>query len=88
MERIAVEKSQEKENVDKGKANLNFDDKLFVYFMESYGRVDKIEKEYHKVYLGMKHWYQYKRNTVWAEISSRLVGTSILTNRDTILSQA
>ena len=50
MERIAVEKSQEKENVDKGKANLNFDDKLFVYFMESYGRVDKIEKEYHKVF--------------------------------------
>ena len=50
MERIAVEKSEEKENVDKGKANLNFDDRLFSYFMESYGRVDKFEKEYHKVF--------------------------------------
>ena len=50
MERIAVEKSEEKENVDKGKENLNFDDRLFSYFMESYGRVDKFEKEYHKVF--------------------------------------
>ena len=61
MEKVAIEKSNEKENVsfsskskddvDKGKENLDFGDKLFVYFMESYGRVNKIEKEYKKVQL-------------------------------------
>ncbi|CAB4010169.1 ubiquitin conjugation factor E4 B-like [Paramuricea clavata] len=52
MEKIAVDKSQEKENSSscKNKENemLDFGAEQFLYFMESYGRVNKIEKEYHK----------------------------------------
>jgi hypothetical protein len=51
MEKIAIEKSHEKENASswKNKEVLDFGEKLFVYFMESYGRVNTIEKEYDKV---------------------------------------
>ena len=58
MEKIAIEKSHENGNassssrnkgVDKGNENLDFGEKMFLYFMESYGRVNNIEKEYHKV---------------------------------------
>ena len=52
MENIAIEKSNEKESVScrtKSK-DVYFGDKLFVFFMESYDRVNKIEKEYQKVY--------------------------------------
>ncbi|XP_028394040.1 ubiquitin conjugation factor E4 B-like [Dendronephthya gigantea] len=54
MEKIAIEKSQEKEKVfpknDKENAdkNVDFADTLFVYFMKSYGRVDKVDKEHQK----------------------------------------
>jgi hypothetical protein len=52
MEKIAIEKSREKENAScnsKDDVDLDFGDRLFAYFMESYGRVNKIEKEYQKV---------------------------------------
>jgi hypothetical protein len=51
MEKIAIEKSHEKENASswKNKEVLDFGEKLFVYFMQSYGRVNNIEKEYDKV---------------------------------------
>ncbi len=58
MEKIAIEKSHENGNasssprnkgVDKGNENLDFGEKMFLYFMESYGRVNNTEKEYHKV---------------------------------------
>lgn len=66
MEKILVEKYNEKENAStskasahKGKDILDFDEKLFVYFMESYGRICQVEKDHIKVllYRNWCYWY-------------------------------
>lgn len=56
MEKIAIEKSQKKEKVwckndkENPAESVDFQDRLFVYFMKSYGRVDKVNEEHQKVW--------------------------------------
>ena len=72
VEKIAIEKSQEssmkeKQCLDNEKDNLEFDEKLFVYFMQSYGRLEKLKEEYHKV----RTWLYVYTNSFLARLYIR-----------------